>query len=188
MTSVAIEHLDAASMRAIHDEILALYQHVYADRLNDPFSTPTRFWERLEAYASRIGFNMVTGRMNGELVGFALGYPLPSESQWWKHLRGPHQHDTDFLREDGRRTFAVNELMVHPAWRGRSIGRTLHHELLAHRPEERATLLVRPGNEPARSAYLRWGWEVIGTVQPFPDSPVFDSLIRRPARVASVST
>jgi GNAT superfamily N-acetyltransferase len=184
VTSVVVELLDAAGMRAIRDEVLALYQQVHADRLHDPFSTPVRFWERLGAYASRTGFSMITGRLDGELVGFALGYPLPPGSRWWTHLRGPHQDDTDFLREDGRRTFAVNELMVHPAWRGHGIGRALHNELLAHRAEERATLLVRSQNEPAHSAYLRWGWEVIGTIQPFPDSPVFDALIRRPARVA----
>lgn len=182
MTGVVIDLLDAAGMRAIRDEVLALYQEVYADRLHDPFSTPARFWERLDTYASRTGFSMVTGRANGELVGIALRYPLPPESRWWAHLRGPHQDDTDFLRENGQRTFAVNELMVHPAWRRHGIGRTLHNELLSHRAEERATLLVRPDNEPARSAYLRWGWEVIGTIQPFPDSPVFDALVRRPAR------
>lgn len=152
MTSVVVEHHDAAGMRAIREEKLTLYQRVYAHRLNDPFSTPARFWERLDTYASRPGFTMVTGRESGGLVGLALGYPLPSGSRWWTHLRGPHQDDTDFLREDGRRTFAINELMVHPAWRSRGIGRTLHNELLAHRAEERATLLVRPDNEPARSA------------------------------------
>jgi predicted GNAT family acetyltransferase len=68
--------------------------------------------------------------------------------------------------------------MIHPAWRGRGYSHTLHDELLANRPEQRATLLVRPDNEPARSAYLRWGWTLIGTIQPFPDSPVFDALTR----------
>jgi len=128
MTGVAIEHLDASGLHALRDEILVLYRHVYPDRLEDPFSTPARFWERLEAYASRSGFSMVTSRASGALVGFALGYPLPSGSRWWTHLRGLHQHDTDFLREDGRRTFAVNELMVDPSRRGRGIGRALHDE------------------------------------------------------------
>ncbi|GAA1775447.1 hypothetical protein [Actinomadura chokoriensis] len=43
--------------------------------------------------------------------------------------------------------------------------------------EERATLLVREDNESAQRAYARWGWRKAGKVQPFPDSPHFDSMI-----------
>jgi ribosomal protein S18 acetylase RimI-like enzyme len=131
---------------------------------------------------------MVAGRVDGDLVGFAIGHPLPSGSQWWAQLRGPHRLDTDFLREDGHRTFALNELMVHPAWRGRGFGRDLHDALLVRRTEQRATLLVRQDNEPARSAYLRWGWEVIGKIRPSPDLPFFDALIRQPAAGAAPGT
>lgn len=46
------------------------------------------------------------------LVGFALGYPLPPGSRWWQHLRGEHEGDAEFTREDGTRTFALNELML----------------------------------------------------------------------------
>jgi hypothetical protein len=47
--------------------------------------------------------------------------------------------------------------------------------LLATRPEERATLLVR-GDNPARHLYLKWGWKHVGYVQPYPDSPRFESM------------
>lgn len=50
---------------------------------------------------------------------------------------------------------------------GEGYGRQLHDALLADRPEERATLLVRQDN-PARDLYLRWAWRVVGIVQPFP--------------------
>jgi ribosomal protein S18 acetylase RimI-like enzyme len=178
VTDLTVERLDAAGLRAMREEVLAVYRQVYADQLDDPFRTPERFWERLDAYASREGFGMAAGRVGGELVGFALGYALPARSRWWEHLRGEHESGVDFTREDGRRTFAFNELMTAPAWRGRGFAHALHDELLADRPEQRATLLVRPDNEPARSAYLRWGWRVVGTIQPFPDSPVFDALLR----------
>jgi ribosomal protein S18 acetylase RimI-like enzyme len=178
VSDLVVGRLDTAGLRAIREEILALYRQVYLDQLDDPFRTPQRFWERLEAYASRDGFGMVTGRVGDELVGFALGYALPPRSRWWDHLRGEHADDIDFTREDGHRTFAFNELMTAPAWRGRGFAHALHDKLLADRPEERATLLVRPDNEPARSAYLRWGWRQVGTMQPFPDSPIFDALLR----------
>jgi len=120
---------------------------------------------------------MVAGTVVGEMVGFALGYPLPERSRWWEHLRGGYEGDQAFTREDGSRTFAVNELMIAPAWRGRGYAHALHDALLAERPERRATLLTRPDNEPAHSAYLRWGWRIVGTMQPFPDSPTFDAFV-----------
>ncbi|MFI6026391.1 hypothetical protein [Amycolatopsis magusensis] len=52
-----------------------------------------------------------------------------------------------------------------------------HDALLRRRPERRATLLVKPDNVPARTAYLSWGWELFGQVRPFEDAPVYDSLM-----------
>jgi GNAT superfamily N-acetyltransferase len=178
VTDLTIRHHDAAGMRAMREEILALYSEVYAGQLDDPFRTPERFWDRLDAYASRDGFAMVTGRVGDDLVGFALGYTLPKNSSWWTGLRGPNADDEEFTREDGTRTFALNELMVHPSWRGHGYGHALHDALLSPRTEQRATLLVRPDNEPARSAYVRWGYRMIGSIQPFSDSPTFHALVR----------
>lgn len=50
--------------------------------------------------------------------------------------------------------------------------------------DQRATLLVRPDNEPARPAYLRWGWHTLGEIQPFPNSPRYDALSGAVARPA----
>jgi ribosomal protein S18 acetylase RimI-like enzyme len=50
--------------------------------------------------------------------------------------------------------------------------------LLRHRPEARATLLVRPENTPARAAYRSWGWYELGQLQPFDDAPVFEAMVR----------
>jgi ribosomal protein S18 acetylase RimI-like enzyme len=180
MSQLVITRHDAAQLRQMRDEVLAVYQQVYAGQLGTPFRLPERFWERLEGYASRDGFGMVVGRVDGAMAGFALGYRLPAGSRWWEHLRGDHQGDDGFTTEDGSRTFAFNELMVSPDWRKHGFGRALHDALLADRPEPRATLFVRPDNEPARSAYPRWGWRLVGTVQPFPDSPVFDAMVRQP--------
>jgi hypothetical protein len=51
--------------------------------------------------------------------------------------------------------------------------------LLAGRTEERATLLVRPENTPALTAYQSWGFTTIGQLQPFADSPVYDVMLRK---------
>ena len=62
--------------------------------------------------------------------------------------------------------------------RRRGYARTLHDALLHNRPEQRATLLVIPDNTPAQAAYRSWGWTKLGELQPFPDAPVFDTMIR----------
>jgi ribosomal protein S18 acetylase RimI-like enzyme len=157
------------------DDLLAVYAEVYADRLDDPFFSLPRYWERLEAYGQREGFSLVTGRLDHELIGYALGYTLPAGSRWWQGLRG--DVDAALLDEDGHRTFALTEIMVRENWRRQGYARALHDALLADRAEQRATLLVLPDNVPARSAYLSWGWYLLGELQPFDDAPVYDAML-----------
>ncbi|WP_410677126.1 GNAT family N-acetyltransferase [Amycolatopsis sp. cmx-4-68] len=67
--------------------------------------------------------------------------------------------------------------MVLSTWRRRGYAKQLHDALLADRSEERATLLVKPDNVPARTAYLSWGWQLFGQLQPFADAPIYDALM-----------
>jgi ribosomal protein S18 acetylase RimI-like enzyme len=168
---------DASGTQAQKAELLAVYQEVYAERLNRPFFHPDRFWQRLEGYASRGGFRLITGRVDDELVGFTLGETLPENSGWWRGFQG--DVDPELLRETGERTFAINELMVRPAWRRCGYTKILSRALLEGRPEERALLLVRAENKPAYSAYLSWGFQVIGQVHLFDDSPVYEAMVKQ---------
>ncbi len=173
---LAIQHHDASGLHEQRANVLAVYSEVYADRLDDPFYSLPRYWERLEAYASRDGFALGTGRLDEELVGFALGYTLPAGSGWWRGLRD--EVDPALLAETGQRTFALTELMVQPPWRRRGYARALHDTLLHNnRSEARATLLVRPDNTAAQAAYRSWGWSKLGELQPFEDAPVFDAMV-----------
>jgi ribosomal protein S18 acetylase RimI-like enzyme len=167
---------DAAGMQTQKAELLSVYQEAYAERLDQPFFYPERFWKRLEGYASRDGFSLATGRVGGELAGFTLGETLPKGTGWWQDFKG--DVDPELLQETGSRTFAINELMVRPAWRRRGYAKVLSAALLEGRPEERATLLVRAENRPAYTAYLSWGFRVIGQVQPFDDSPVYEAMVK----------
>jgi ribosomal protein S18 acetylase RimI-like enzyme len=72
--------------------------------------------------------------------------------------------------------FAVIELIVDEAWRGRGIGRQLMDDLLADRTEPYAMLTTRATN-PARKMYSRWGWVQVGTTQHTPTAPVMDQLV-----------
>jgi len=172
-----IDRFGAKALYKFRGDLLSVYAEVYADRLGDPFFSVARYWERLEAYARRDGFSLVTCRMGGELAGYALGYTLPAGSGWWQGFRG--DIDPSDLNENGHRTFALTEIMVRARWRRRGCARAMHDALLAGRGQERATLLVLPGNVPARNAYESWGWQKLGVLQPFEDAPVYDSMVLR---------
>jgi ribosomal protein S18 acetylase RimI-like enzyme len=175
-TELTVEHHDGPGLREQKDDVLAVYQEAYAERLSDPFFYPDRFWERLVGYAVRDGFRLVTGRINGELVGFTLGGTLPVDTGWWRNLKS--DVDPDFLRETGSRTFGINELQVRPAWRRRGYAKTLSKALLEDLPVERASLLVRAENTAAYTAYKAWGFYAIGQMQPFDDSPVYEVMVK----------
>ncbi|WP_411292905.1 GNAT family N-acetyltransferase [Streptomyces sp. CBMA123] len=76
------------------------------------------------------------------------------------------------------RTFALCEVMVRKRWRGTGVARTLHEELLSHRIEDRSHLLVEEDHPKVRVLYERWGYTRMGTMQPYPDSPRYDSMLR----------
>lgn len=160
----------------LRDEIVDVHADARADLLDQPFYSRKRFAERLDAYAADLRFDLVGGYVDNVLVGFAFGSPLPERTRWWAGLVG--DPDPELIRETGTRTFAFREIVVRAAHQRRGNGHRLHDQLLGGRPEQRATLLVRRDN-PARDLYLRWGWWVVGQVQPFPDSPLFDAMLRR---------
>ncbi|MFI0423861.1 GNAT family N-acetyltransferase [Spongiactinospora sp. 9N601] len=132
----------------------------------DPSAGDAEFIGHFDRYVANQGFELVVAYEDGEPVGQAWGWPLDERSgaTWWKGLVCPPE--PGFAREDGHRTFALSALMVRRAWTRRGIARALHDELLLSRPETRATLLVRPGNIAACSAYAKWGWTRRATLRP----------------------
>lgn len=173
---VTFTHHDARSAeRIIETAVLPLYEASHPDRIHDPFYSLERFAERVRRYMQAPGFELVVAEVDGVTCGLALGYTLPEQARWWRGLTTPV--DPELIAETGDRTFALCELMVHPDWQSRGIGRGVHDELLAHRPEERAALLVAEDNTPAQRAYAKWGWRKIGKLKPFPDSPHYDALV-----------
>lgn len=110
-------------------------------------------------------------------AGGAAGWPLNATTAWWTGIS--HEPEPDFTRENGRRTFALSEIMVATDWSGKGIAHALHDELLSARHEQRATLLVEPENVMAFRAYLHWGWRKVAELRPgWPDAPLFEVLIR----------
>jgi ribosomal protein S18 acetylase RimI-like enzyme len=173
---IEFKHLGGEGLKDHEGLITDLYAATYRDELDEPFQSVERFMDRVRAYAKAPRFELVLGSIGDELVGLALGYPLPPGARWWSGLTTPV--DPQLIEEDGSRTFALCELMVHPDLQGKGVGHQLHDELLLERPERRATLLVDGDNDAARRAYERWGWRQIGKIRPsWPDAPQYDALI-----------
>lgn len=159
----------------LRDELIDVHVDARADLLGQPFYTAQRFGERLDNYANDPTFSLVTGRLGGTLIGYAFGGTLTANTRWWTGLRDTT--DPDVTRETDNRTFAFRELLVRKGYQRLGYAHRLHDALLADRTEERATLLVRVDNQ-ARQLYLRWGWTIAGTMQPFPDSPIMAAMLR----------
>lgn len=172
---VTIRRIDVETARTMRDQLADLYEIAYADKLDGAFRSRTRFLERLDAHLDR-DTDLVTAEHADELIGYIYGFPLPPGTGWWTGFDGHLPDDLAALTKAGK-VFAIAELMVTPPWRRRGIARRLHDALLAHRSEAIATMLVDPANTAAMAAYEAWGWRPIGHVQPFPDSPHFESRI-----------
>lgn len=172
---VEIATFDAQGARAHADDLVRIYAEIYAAKTDDPFFAVERFATRFRAHSSRPAYALVTGGIDGALVGYAYGVPLAADTRWWSGLVEPLP--PELVHETGDRTFALNEIMVLELWRRHGIARRLHDALLKPRREQRATLLVESSNTPARSAYAQWGWVRLGQLRPFPDAPLYDSMV-----------
>lgn len=175
-TAYDYDLLDPVAAAPLADNLVALQQVGIAGtpEADDPFESPAKFADRLASYMRAPGFALVTARRNGDMVGYAFGYVLPSDARWWEGLLDPVP--ADLIAETGRRTFAVNEIHVHPEHRGHGIATGVHGRLVHSGDWERATLLVRQDN-PAQDQYKHWGYQQLSRLQPFPDSPVYVALV-----------
>ncbi|WP_024806582.1 GNAT family N-acetyltransferase [Nocardia sp. BMG51109] len=179
---VDLRHYTAAQARDLRNEVKQIFRGAYIEAIEsgEPFEAPEAFMTRFDAYTdpSRAsGFDLVMARIGDEPVGQAWGWPLGPDSRWWNGFQLDEGDPTTYTTETGTRTFAFSELMVRKEFTGRGIARVLHDELLDRRPEQRATLLVRPDNGRAYDTYLRWGWDRVGVLRPsWPGAPRFDVL------------
>ncbi|KPI17939.1 GCN5-related N-acetyltransferase [Actinobacteria bacterium OK074] len=135
--------------------LLDVYADVYKDDIaTNPFFSMERFEERLESHVAAGGWGCVIAEVDREAAGFTYG----------------------FTARDGA-TFKLCENMLREKWRKRGISRLMHDELMSHRQEERAELLVRRERPRLRALYESWGYEHAGEQLPFPDSPLYDVMV-----------
>jgi len=160
----------------IRQTLTDVYAEVYADRLSDPFFSIERFEQRLDGHVSRSGWEVVVGWVVDTPVGYAYGSPLTGP-RWWAGMLTPLPEQE--TAENGKRTLALFELMVRAPWRKTGTAHRIHEELLAQRPEERVTLLVEPAHPKVKTLYENWGYENVGDQRPFPDSPLYTTMVRQ---------
>ncbi|MER6690357.1 GNAT family N-acetyltransferase [Streptomyces minutiscleroticus] len=175
MDALRLERKGAGDLGDIRQRLLDVYAEIYADRLDEEFHSLARFDERLGWNAEVPGFTAVVGHIANTPVGYAYGCTLQADTRWWNGLRTPAPSDA--TTETGARTFALSELMVTEAHRGTGVAHRIHDELLRDRPEERVTLLVERDHPSVRALYESWGYEWFGEALPFPDAPLYDSLM-----------
>ncbi|GAA2138420.1 hypothetical protein GCM10009760_19750 [Kitasatospora kazusensis] len=174
--TLTVTYCTAADFPAIEDQLIAVYAEVYrSEAETDPFFSVERFTERLRNHAAAPRWGCAVGDVDGEPVGYSYGFARTAAYRW-NGLLTPAPADE--LAETDTRTFALCEVMVRRQWRGTGIARTLHEELMNHRIEERSHLLVEQEHPKVRALYERWGYRWMGEMQPYPDAPRYDSLIR----------
>ncbi|MFI6238698.1 GNAT family N-acetyltransferase [Micromonospora sp. NPDC050795] len=174
MEGVQLRHRDAEEATDILGQLVSLYLEVYTG--GGEFHSEDRYRRQLDLHMQRVGWELATVEVDGSLVGYIYGFPLPAETRWWEGIHDPVP--PGFTDEDGARTFAISELMVHPAWRRQGIATRLHDELIAARTEQRNTLLVRPDNVAAQTAYFSWGYTKVTRLRPgWENAPTFDVLV-----------
>lgn len=175
MVEISLDRFGVSALSEIRSTLLDIYSVVYAEDLNDPFSTVERFDERLTGHAHRNNWECVLAYAGTKPVGYAYGSALQPGARWWMRHIDPLPED--YTEETGYRTLALFELMVLGEWRGHGIGKRLHDELISKREEERVTLLC--DDLDVRSMYESWGYVHVGDQKPFCDSPLFSTMVRQ---------
>ncbi|MFJ3882012.1 GNAT family N-acetyltransferase [Streptomyces sp. NPDC090077] len=169
---------------SLTDQLLAVYSEVYdtPPYVGDPFFAVTTYASRLQAAYDMEGFEVVSAHLpDGAMAGYVHGVTLTPDRAWWESLlqeeKVPAAAEKAAAAGD---VFWLRELMVLPTHTGQGLGRALHDAMVHGRRESWTTLTCITDNEPARSAYPRWGYEVIGRIKHAPESPVYDAMVLPP--------
>jgi GNAT superfamily N-acetyltransferase len=168
MSDTVFERHSGEQMIAMLEGVADLYAEIHSGSPEYAYPIYSRpsFLTRTSSQARRPGFELVTVTEDGALAGFSFGYPFPP-GKWWDNCTPA----PDDIRDSSK--FAVIELDIHSAYRGRGLSKKLLRDLLGSRAEKHATLAATPGSL-AHSMYIRWGWYKVGE---FPNPPAMDAML-----------
>ncbi|MEU2950920.1 GNAT family N-acetyltransferase [Streptomyces xanthochromogenes] len=174
-TAPSIELRHHTDITPVRQTLLDVYGDVRAPLLHLPHYAVDAFAERLDRHAAEPGFETVVAYDHGDAVGYAYCNTVEPGNRWWKRMNPPlPEHLT------AAPAVALKEIMVRVPWRGTGTALRIHNELLAHRPEQRVSLLVNPaaGDGKVQRLYETWGYETVSAQQPSPGSPPLAAMIR----------
>lgn len=162
-------------------ELLRVVRPIYAEVYAEPpyCEGPAEVDDFAADWSNRVsqpGFRLVLAHASHEAIGFAFGFRLSPDTDWWDGLLDPLPAGQ--TREHDGRTFVIIELAARASYRRQGVGRALHRALLADRLEERVTLLARPEARPAQAAYASWGYRPLGRLRPALNAPVYIAMVR----------
>lgn len=161
-----------------------IHADIYSEPLfeNHPFFSESAFRQRYAMALEQPSFELLTARLEGKEIGYMYGYALQPEVGWWDAVEWSEEvhamRSEGYTLEDGSRTVVIPEILVTLPHRRLGIARSMHEEFLSGRRERRAGLRVLPNNLPARTAYLRWGWNTIGMVRPVSEAPLYECMMK----------
>ena len=114
---------DAASARDLRHVVEEVYTASYTEAIANggPFHSAEAFMTRFDSYVKIDGFDLVIAYDQDKPAGQTWGWPLSPDTKWWDGLLT--QTEPGFTDEDGTRTFALSEIMVHEDLTGRGIAR-----------------------------------------------------------------
>ena len=162
----------------IAQELRSLYGAVYAE---PPYceteSDAAEFESRLSSQVNEPAFSLFAAWDDDRLAGYIYGFAIESGSPLWT---------TVFLSPEPRYNLRdwtcpvafVSELLVASNCRHRGIATVLHGAFVAARNEPKAVLLAHPEATAAQTAYRAWGWYRIGSGRPWPNTPLYDTLVK----------
>ncbi|MET9293071.1 GNAT family N-acetyltransferase [Streptomyces sp. NPDC003077] len=171
------QRYDGPSAKGIANELLEVYAEVYdvPPYAGDPFFSVKSYGDRLDAAFDAEGFETVTARRDGRIIGYVHGATLPSDKPWWTSLGDRRPEELRKLADAGQ-VFWLRELMVLPEYQNQGLGRQIHDTVIAGRAESATALTCIVDNQPAHDAYLRWGYTIMGQIKHAPESPVYDAM------------
>ncbi|BFV55855.1 hypothetical protein KCMC57_up09590 [Kitasatospora sp. CMC57] len=172
--TIELRHHTDLTVQARRD-LLAVYADVRAPLLHLANYGVEAFVHRLDQHLGELGFELVLGYDAEVPVGYAYGTTVDATDRYWTRMAEPLPDG--FTNSS---VLAIREIGVRTAWRGTGTARLIHDELLAHRPEGRATLMVNPlaGDGKVQALYGTWGYRAFNSQPPSADSPRLTAMVR----------
>ncbi|MGV9764558.1 GNAT family N-acetyltransferase [Micromonospora tulbaghiae] len=87
LENLRLRHQTAAEAEGLVDQLVDVYLDAHAD--DGPRYTAKRYEQQLAAHMPREGWELVTARVDEDLVGYVYGFPLGSDTRWWDGIREP---------------------------------------------------------------------------------------------------